>query len=97
MREAKEDALQAKLVAEQRGREADAPYSSGRGGAGNISRSKSRGREEVATELGPPIGQHGKGHVHAGRGGWGNISETRDSESVDEAKASLPFWMLTWN
>ena len=73
--EAKEDALQAQLVAKDRGRRADAPFSSGRGGAGNISRSQSRSRSQARNE------------VHAtGRGGWGNIAEEPDRDSISLEK-----------
>jgi hypothetical protein len=76
-----EDDLQDRLIAESRGRQTDAQFSTGRGGAGNISRSKSRSRSAVR---GPTTPQ-AAGGVHAsGRGGFGNIEETR--ESMDEEK-----------
>jgi len=76
-----EEDLQDRLIAESRGRQTDANFSTGRGGAGNISRSKSRSRSAVR---GPSTPQ-ATGTVHAsGRGGFGNIEETR--ESMDEEK-----------
>jgi len=58
-------------VAEARGRDGDAVFSSGRGGAGNIARSKSRSRSQAREP-------HGENHS-SGRGGFGNIAEERDS------------------
>ncbi|EIW71146.1 hypothetical protein M231_01781 [Tremella mesenterica] len=63
--EADETAYENKLVAEVRGRQIDEPFSTGRGGVGNISRSKSRSRSAVR--------EHHE--VSHGRGGFGNISE----------------------
>lgn len=62
--EQREDALESKLVAERRGRERelDAPFSTGRGGAGNIggsSRSRSRSRPAHAAAVA------GTGHAAA--------------------------------
>ncbi|WVQ79916.1 hypothetical protein IAT38_002017 [Cryptococcus sp. DSM 104549] len=88
---AKEDALQEKLVADARGRQADAAFSTGRGGVGNISRSRSRsaagsgreGRRESRRE-GSQLGRR-EGSVHAsGRGGFGNISEERNSIDLEK-------------
>jgi len=76
-----EEDLQDRLIAESRGRQTDANFSTGRGGAGNISRSKSRSRSAAR---GPSTPQ-ASGAVHAsGRGGFGNIEETR--ESLDDEK-----------
>ncbi|WVR04745.1 hypothetical protein IAU60_001756 [Kwoniella sp. DSM 27419] len=83
----KEDALQEKLIAERRGRQAvEGGYSTGRGGVGNISRSKSRSRS--AARVGGR--EDGVGatpsHMHAsGRGGFGNITEER-GDSIDLEK-----------
>ncbi|KAK8847536.1 hypothetical protein IAR55_005394 [Kwoniella newhampshirensis] len=88
-REAKEEALQEKLIADRRGRQAEGAFSTGRGGVGNISRSKSRSRSAVRdTSLRregsqPPVLAPA---VHAsGRGGFGNISEER-GDSIDLEK-----------
>jgi len=83
--EAKEDALQARLVAEERGRQAEGNFSTGRGGAGNISRSKSRSRSAVrdVRESTPDTTRRTEMRS-GGRGGWGNIREERDS--IDEVK-----------
>jgi hypothetical protein len=79
--EEREASLQEKLVAESRGREADAPFSTGRGGVGNISRSKSRSRSAVRNG-GTPDDRHVRA---GGRGGFGNISE-ENRDSVDSEK-----------
>lgn len=82
--EVEEDALQARLVAENRGRQVDAPFSSGRGGVGNISGSKSRSRSRAGESPIPNgVGVAAKGH---GRGGYGNIMESSDADSVDLQK-----------
>ena len=64
-----------------RGRQAEAAFSTGRGGSGNISRSKSRSRSAVRDHRNaspaPPFAGHG-------RGGFGNIAEER--HSVDSEK-----------
>lgn len=76
-----EDALQDKLIAESRGRQTDAAFSTGRGGVGNISRSKSRSRSAVrgnGSAAPPPVSV-------SGRGGFGNISEEQ-RQSMDEEK-----------
>lgn len=89
--EAKEDALQARLVAEERGRQAQGNYSTGRGGAGNMSRSKSRSRSAVRNgeaAAAPAPTAHHEAYISGGRGGWGNIREEHDTDgdSIDEAK-----------
>lgn len=86
--EEKEDQLQGKLVAEARGRQAEQAFSTGRGGVGNINRSKSRSRSAVRDKhhLEEPIsrtttasgatGATGATNIHSsGRGGFGNITE----------------------
>lgn len=87
--EEREDALQARLVAEERGRQAHGNFSTGRGGVGNISRSKSRSRSAVrdsdSARTPAPAGDFKSG----GRGGWGNIREERhdvDNDSIAEQK-----------
>lgn len=89
--EEREDALQARLVAEERGRQAHGNFSTGRGGVGNISRSKSRSRSAVrdsdSARTPAPAGDFKSG----GRGGWGNIREERhdvDNDSIAEQKAA---------
>jgi hypothetical protein len=83
--EAQEDSLQARLVAEERGRQAAGNYSTGRGGAGNISRSKSRSRSAVRDS--PARGSPAPEYRAAGRGGWGNIrEEDHERNSIDEQK-----------
>ncbi|ORY24010.1 hypothetical protein BCR39DRAFT_472749 [Naematelia encephala] len=78
--EAREDALQDQLVADRRGRQAEAPFSTGRGGAGNIARSKSRSRSAVRDH-------HEHHDLHGvGRGGFGNIVEDRPQTPVDLQK-----------
>lgn len=87
--EAKEDALQARLVAEERGRQAEGNFSTGRGGAGNISRSKSRSRSAVRdVRESTPDATRRTEMRSGGRGGWGNIREERDS--IDEVKVGYP-------
>jgi hypothetical protein len=88
-----EHALQDRLVAESRGRQADAPFSVGRGGAGNIrDKSQSRSRSAVRNVNGererasPSPAAHGHEFHSSGRGGWGNISEAHERDSVDEEK-----------
>ncbi|ORX33996.1 hypothetical protein BD324DRAFT_189002 [Kockovaella imperatae] len=87
--EDREDALQARLIAEERGR-AHGGISTGRGGVGNIagrdkSRSRSAVRDVADTDSTTPGRKGGASEVHAsGRGGWGNINEERDS--LDEEK-----------
>jgi len=73
-----EEDLQDRLIAESRGRQTDAAFATGRGGAGNISRSKSRSRS-AARGPAPAQGMHA-----SGRGGFGNIEESR--ESMDDEK-----------
>ncbi|KAJ9091050.1 hypothetical protein QFC19_009287 [Naganishia cerealis] len=57
---AKEEAFEQKLLAERRGREADVPISTGRGGAGNIGGSRSRSRQRRVGELLPEHGGYHK-------------------------------------
>ena len=91
--EAREDALQARLVAEERGRQTNASFSTGRGGAGNISRSRSRSavREPAPTppKLNTPVTAPHK--TSGGRGGWGNIREERDADSDSIAEQKVGF------
>lgn len=88
--EATEDALQARLVAEERGRQSNANFSTGRGGAGNITRSTSRSRSAVREPVKPSGGTPQHHAISGGRGGWGNIREDRDTDhdSIDEQKAA---------
>ncbi|WVQ98206.1 hypothetical protein IAU59_005328 [Kwoniella sp. CBS 9459] len=85
--EEREEALQEKLIADRRGRQAiEGAFSTGRGGVGNINRSKSRSRSAVrnredGASLAPTVS-----NVHTtGRGGFGNITEER-GDSVDLEK-----------
>nr|ODN93646.1 cytoplasmic protein [Cryptococcus depauperatus CBS 7855] len=89
--DAKEEALQEKLISDARGRQADGPISTGRGGVGNISRSRSRsqartegGREGSALGLGRRTTHE---MTHGGRGGFGNILEERDSVDAEKQAA----------
>jgi hypothetical protein len=90
-----ETSIQERLIAEERGRQSDGAFSTGRGGAGNFSRDKSRSRSAVRGEgaapaLAPSVNGGKDSHAHAsGRGGWGNVREER--ESVDLEKVS---WIL---
>lgn len=72
-----EDDLQDRLIAESRGRQTDAAFSTGRGGVGNIGRSQSRSRSAVRNNGAAPVSV-------SGRGGFGNIEEQR--ESMDDEK-----------
>lgn len=92
--------MQEKLIAQHRGRQSEAPFSSGRGGAGNISRSKSRSRSAVRDSSAHVEGKHhlfkhdgaGADHAHShlaagGRGGFGNMHETNvEKTSMEEEK-----------
>jgi len=90
--EENESAIQERLIAEQRGRQADAPFSTGRGGVGNISRDKSRSRSAVrgaTPELNGTPGKEHHAHGHAsGRGGWGNVQEERESVDLEKDAAA---------
>jgi hypothetical protein len=87
--EAQEDALQEKLIAERRGRQADAPFSSGRGGAGNISDVNSRSRSRSAARGEPAPREtsttragNGLNRYSSGRGGYGNIAEEKGEDDL---------------
>ena len=84
-----EDALQARLIAEERGR-AQAVLSTGRGGVGNIAggRSKSRSRSAVRDGRDESVARKAGDRHGSGRGGWGNINEERDRDSMEEEKVS---------
>ena len=82
--EAKEDALQARLIAEERGREKGG-ISTGRGGVGNIAGGRSKSRSRSAVRGGRTDSPRGDMHA-SGRGGWGNINEEHDRDSLDEEK-----------
>ena len=93
--EAQEENLQARLVAEERGRQAAGNYSTGRGGAGNISRSKSRSRSAVRDS--PAHGSPAPEYRAAGRGGWGNIrEEDHERNSIEEQKVCLALLQMVW-
>lgn len=98
--EAEEEALQEQLIADARGRQAEQAFSTGRGGVGNISRSRSRSnartpRGESSTRReGSALGlgrRTTRDTVTTGRGGFGNISEEREKNSIELEKAS---WFL---
>lgn len=94
--EEREASLTDKIVAETRGRDAQGPISTGRGGAGNISNSRSRSRSAVrggGGRSGTPTGadverERAGGYIASGRGGFGNITEDhRERNSLEEEKA----------
>lgn len=101
--EAEEDALQEQLIADARGRQAEQAFSTGRGGVGNISRSRSRSkartprgesstrRETSALGLGRRTTRDA---VTTGRGGFGNISEEKEKNSIELEKASFPSFYI---
>lgn len=98
--EAEEEALQEQLIADARGRQAEQAFSTGRGGVGNISRSRSRSKartsrgESSTRREGSALGlgrRTTRDTVTTGRGGFGNISEEKEKNSIELEKAS---WFL---
>lgn len=96
--EAEEEALQEQLIADARGRQAEQAFSTGRGGVGNISRSRSRSKartprgESSTRREGSALGlgrRTTRDTVTTGRGGFGNISEEKEKNSIELEKASL--------
>jgi hypothetical protein len=91
---AQEDQLQEKLIADRRGRQADAPFSSGRGGAGNISDSRSRSRSAIRAES-PRTREDSRtrtstnARTSSGRGGYGNVVPERDEDLLKLAQEQL--------
>lgn len=99
--EAEEEALQEQLIADARGRQAEQAFSTGRGGVGNISRSRSRSKartprgESSTRREGSALGlgrRTTRDTVTTGRGGFGNISEEKEKNSIELEKAS---WFLS--
>ncbi|WVQ91813.1 hypothetical protein IAS59_005617 [Cryptococcus gattii] len=96
--DAEEEALQEQLIADARGRQAEQGFSTGRGGVGNISRSRSRSkartprRESSSSTTRRDGSALGLGRrttretVTTGRGGIGNISEEREKNSIELEK-----------
>lgn len=79
--------MQERLIAESRGRQAEAPFSSGRGGAGNISTSRSRSRSKARHEKDDV--KHEKQEYRAGgRGGYGNMTEKHAANDEDLGRVS---------
>ncbi|AUB27483.1 cytoplasmic protein [Cryptococcus neoformans] len=93
--EAEEEALQEQLIADARGRQAEQAFSTGRGGVGNISRSRSRSKartsrgESSTRREGSALGlgrRTTRDTVTTGRGGFGNISEEKEKNSIELEK-----------
>lgn len=89
--EAEEEALQEQLIADARGRQAEQAFSTGRGGVGNISRSRSRSK--ARTSRGESSTRREGSALGLGRRttreGFGNISEEKEKNSIELEKASL--------